>query len=884
MVAPQMTRWRHIIVLFTVIFVSLLFFYHLAFTDMILARGDTYTYFYPYWDARNVALRAGELPLWNPDIFMGVPLLANPQLGTLYPPNWLTIPFTAPDGIRISILLHIVWGALGTWMLFRRAVSEAWLPAFVAAFTFAFGGYVGGHVEQINQLQGISWLPWLLFLCYALFNSEKRLRYALLLAIAWALQLFSGHTQTVFMSGIALGILTLFPMIDRLDSWREYMRAKGVHLLMLAGVAIITVILALPQLLPTLELTGMSNRGDGLTAQEATAFSLPLHYVGRALLPSYDGQLFSEYVGYIGVIALGLAIIGALTKPTSTQAQSTRWVWIALALIGLLFAFGRYNPLYLLIADLPGFNLFRVPARWLALHSIGLAMLAGYGTLALQNKQLTRRIIAIAFALIGVLMLIGYFAPIDAVDIVGSAQPTRWTLLGWGVGLGLLGVLMWLSTRRDVSVWVLCLVVAELFLASRVLPHTELAPRDTYLGQRFTISQLLAFTDDSIVPPRTLAISARLFDVGDIGAVRERYTLLGMDNEAQATATTALKNQETLFPNLSMTWGIPSIDGFGGGLLPTVYYSQFTSLLLPDGSPRIQDGRIGETLSEPSCRGACVPEMRWLAYMDVQYLITDKNFDVVHEGIFYDTSLFEYWSAPPIEPDFIYDDVHVLCLTPPARGNVTNFDFQGTTYYRAVMSWETMTANFYALCDDLLAITVVENESSTFLQLMPPNIERVLSSDIKIYRLTTPTARARLVTEMAITPDNWEGHEAALMQLADNPQLTVVHDARENISTSGTVTITEYSDTNIRLQVDADTAGYLLLTDAYYPGWQATVNDIPTEVHRADAMFRAVQIPAGESEVVFSFVPRLWYRALWFGLFAWIGASVLLGWLFLRKA
>ncbi|MEL6526018.1 MAG: hypothetical protein AAFQ07_09945, partial [Chloroflexota bacterium] len=361
MVAPQMTRWRHIIVLLTVIFVSLLFFYHLAFTDMILARGDTYTYFYPYWDARNVALRAGELPLWNPDIFMGVPLLANPQLGTLYPLNWLTIPFTVPDGIRISILLHIVWGALGTWMLFRRVVSEVWLPAFVAAFTFAFGGYIGGHVEQINQLQGISWLPWLLFLCYALFNSEKRLRYALLLAIAWALQLFSGHTQTVFMSGIALGILTLFSMIDRLDSWRDYVRAKGVHLLMLAGVAVITVILALPQLLPTLELTGMSNRGDGLTAQEATAFSLPLHYVGRALLPSYDGQLFSEYVSYIGVIALGLAIIGALTKPTSTQAQSTRWAWIAVGGIGLFFAFGRYNPLYLLIADLPGFNLFRVP-------------------------------------------------------------------------------------------------------------------------------------------------------------------------------------------------------------------------------------------------------------------------------------------------------------------------------------------------------------------------------------------------------------------------------------------------------------------------------------------------------------------------------------------
>ena len=97
-----MTKFARIIPVLLLIALTLLFFWKLAFTDMILARGDTYAYFYPYWDARNGAFRAGELPLWTPDIFMGAPLLANPQLGTFYPPNWLTIPFRAPDAIRTT--------------------------------------------------------------------------------------------------------------------------------------------------------------------------------------------------------------------------------------------------------------------------------------------------------------------------------------------------------------------------------------------------------------------------------------------------------------------------------------------------------------------------------------------------------------------------------------------------------------------------------------------------------------------------------------------------------------------------------------------------------------------------------------------------------------
>ena len=67
---------------------------------------------------------------------------------------------------------------------------------------------------------------------------------------------------------------------------------------------------------------------------------------------------------------------------------------LLLAALGLFFALGGYNPLYLLLAKfVPGFNFFRVPARWLVLWALGAALLAGHGLQAITNHkvQITNR-------------------------------------------------------------------------------------------------------------------------------------------------------------------------------------------------------------------------------------------------------------------------------------------------------------------------------------------------------------------------------------------------------------------------------------------------------------------------------------------------------------
>src|SRR5690606_36054468 len=100
----------------------------------------------------------------------------------------------------------------------------------------------------------------------------------------------------------------------------------------------------------------------------------------------------------------------------------------------------------------------------------------------------------------------------------------------------------------------------------------------------------------------------------------------------------------------------------------------------------------------------------------------------------------------------------------------------------------------------------------------------------------------------------------------------------------GNAMVTEYAPTRVVVDVHADAPAFLLLTDAYYPGWMATVNGAPVEVRRADVMFRAVPVPAGESTVIFEYRPVWLPAALIAGAVVWLLAALWVGISFRRSA
>ena len=59
----------------------------------------------------------------------------------------------------------------------------------------------------------------------------------------------------------------------------------------------------------------------------------------------------------------------------------------------------------------------------------------------------------------------------------------------------------------------------------------------------------------------------------------------------------------------------------------------------------------------------------------------------------------------------------------------------------------------------------------------------------------------------------------------------------------------------VEIDVDAPCAGWLVLTDADYPGWRARVDGVATPIRRANALFRAVHVGPGGHRVEFDYDP-----------------------------
>jgi hypothetical protein len=111
----------------------------LGLTDRVLAGVDALTYFTPYWAYRLSALRAGQIPLWNPYLFLGAPFLANPQAAVLYPLHWPLSWLSPASALIWSALLH-TWLAAGfTYTFGRRSLGLTRPAAWLAGCALAAG-------------------------------------------------------------------------------------------------------------------------------------------------------------------------------------------------------------------------------------------------------------------------------------------------------------------------------------------------------------------------------------------------------------------------------------------------------------------------------------------------------------------------------------------------------------------------------------------------------------------------------------------------------------------------------------------------------------------------------------------------------------------------
>ncbi len=312
---PQITPDRGAALLLAL--APVFYFYPAVLGRIVLCQGDGPIQNLPYRVLAANVLLDGHLPLWNPYIFGGMPLLASMQGGFLFPLNWFFLLFPAGFAMNMAVIAtYMVAGTGGYFFMRRNGVSVA--GAMVTGLVWQWSGFLVAQIGHINIIQTASLLPWVLWTIDGYGKTHRR-SWAIATVALVAFQAFAGHPQTLVYSLLLVGGYAAYQALTAPSHRRSYL----LSILMV----VIGLVLAAVQILPTLELMRNSVRA-AIDYEFFSSFSLRPSFLltfvapylwggGAGLLfraPYVGPQYYGEYAGYVGLAALALAVMAPVLK------------------------------------------------------------------------------------------------------------------------------------------------------------------------------------------------------------------------------------------------------------------------------------------------------------------------------------------------------------------------------------------------------------------------------------------------------------------------------------------------------------------------------------------------------------------------------------------
>lgn len=786
------------------------------------------------------SLKAGQFPLWNPTVLAGFPLAGDTQI-QLYNPLHLLPAALLPAHRAFALQLLLQLWLAGLFMVaWMRQLVGSRFAALVAAIVWMLAAYQQVWLAYPAFMGSLMWLPAVAAAWEHAIRGRAR-RFVALGGLAGGMVIVGGQLQFAFFGALVLLAYGLVRVIGMPVADGRRAARLG------AAIAVLGLGLGALHALPALELARDTVRLP-FSRDVIGQTGVPLSQLPTLVAPwilgdprrgdFHGAQNYNEMALYIGLIPLLLA----LATPWARRDRLTASL-AAIALGVALIALG--TPLAWPLAAIPIVNLSGL-MRWLAMGPLVAAPLLALGLAgARKDPALGRRLRHAALALATILALaLGLIVARGLDDI----EPRDW--LPPLLGLGVAAALLWLWTLRPRSPWRSGLLAAAVALdllgfGLGYTPSSPLAdaypvlpPVDRVAAERQAEPfRIAVFHTWPLVLGPAVAPNLGLDEIG------------GYSPSNRASYQAFVRRLSQPSPDLAANLNIVALGDADPLLLrllnvryvlsaePLPDVVRAVAAATDDCSARhaLQPGqRVGRVIT-PRAGGLNRIDLRGIRGGTLALHLardSDTSQHLAYAELGGELGATRTLYFEPIADSaegsfFVYVDLPAGATGPPPEVCV---DAEGL----ALDAWTTLPRYPRAFEDDRLVVS----------------------------RVPDPLGRAWIVPEARLVADQATAL-AALAGPAFDPRREVIVESEAGIvtdavgpaRTAGNLSVRDEGPNRRRVLIEGGAGGWLVLSEAFAPGWTARVGGRDLPVLRANGGLQALPLPPGSREIELVFRP-----------------------------
>jgi hypothetical protein len=814
--------------------------------------SDPFYSFYPRRYLLTEALQTGQLPLWNPFIMTGIPEVANPNFQLFYPPNLIAALFLSAE----RALPWLAWGHLiltGSLMyLFLRRQRLHELACILGGGLWLLNGYGLVWLENPHRLSTAAWIPGI-FWAFEAAVQDRKASWAALGGLFLGLTILGGQMQYVFAIGLLFGLYGLLRLIQVIRE-RQGGARRTIGYLMLIGV--IGLSLGSVVLLPAGEFAAISQRsqftsdtieGTGWPLTRLVTLAMPDFYGNPAGATKYWAEAnHAEMTAYFGAAALVLALTAWLV------ARQRRFTIVALIEAGAVMALTLGTPLSRVIFLFPGAQFVALTRSLLLIPLVGtwLAAAALDGWLT-KSVTVRRHIAALGLAVFTIVVIVGLTIAALGDAYAAHRDSINMELLRGAALIGVTAILL-LAMRRwpKMSATLLVIIVLGDLLAwggnyNPIISTDYLYPDNAIVQQLKHDTGLYRVlplqVKKMIFGPNVLS----LFGLSEIGGytpliTRDYHQLFwSIDNTSKISwmrpgGNMLIANQYHPIYDLFNVKYVLSRQSLNSTTLPDSAQPTCATPVPLAASPVTQTltvrqagfNRLDVYVADvdPAKGGQLEFELR--RHTADGELIAQSAVPIADLG---PDSYYSFYFAPVADSagqQFVWS-ISATDALQACR------DAAGTLTSAAYVTWLQPQGQADG-------VRIYENANVQPRAFIVPHVEQVSANEV--------------ITRLLSADFDWR-HNALLTQSLPPEQAAQLADTPWRVQSQ--VNVADYRLNSVDVDVETAAAGLLVLSDAYYPGWEAQLDGQPSPIYKTNGVMRGVFVPAGTHHIRFQFDPPL---------------------------